>query len=121
MTETLTAARSAAAIMAMNNIYYRFTHLVGDEEYRTLPARLRMNAIAKPAGEKTDFELYSLAVSAINGCGMCMASHEQVLRKSGIAREAIQSVARIASVVHAVAGVLEHAQAVTQARTAETA
>lgn len=105
----LTAARSAAAIMAMNNVYYRFTHLVGDEEYRSLPARLRMNVLAKPPGEKTDFELYSLAVSAINGCGMCMAAHEKVLRRAGLSREAVQSAARIASVIHAVAVVLETA------------
>jgi alkyl hydroperoxide reductase subunit D len=107
--EVLAAARSAAAIMAMNNIYYRFTHLVGDPEYRTLPARLRMNALANPPGDKADFELYSLAVSAINGCGMCMAAHEKVLRKAGLSREAVQSAARIASVIHAVAVVLESA------------
>ncbi|CAN5182006.1 alkyl hydroperoxide reductase [soil metagenome] len=106
--EALTAARSAAAIMGMNNVYYRFSHLVGDEEYRTLPARLRMNVIAQPPGDKLDFELCSLAVSAINGCGMCMEAHEKVLRKAGLSREAIQSAARIASVVHAVAVVLEN-------------
>ncbi|MGH8495689.1 MAG: carboxymuconolactone decarboxylase family protein [Gammaproteobacteria bacterium] len=119
--KTLIAARSAAAIMGMNNVYYRFTHLVGDEEYRNLPARLRMNVIANPAGEKTDFELYSLAVSAINGCGTCMASHERVLRQAGLSREAIQSAARIAAVIHAVAVVLEHAEAAAGARRAAAA
>ncbi|HUO81278.1 MAG TPA: carboxymuconolactone decarboxylase family protein [Gammaproteobacteria bacterium] len=116
--ETLTAARSAAAIMAMNNVYYRFTHLVGDEEYRNLPARLRMNVLARPPGDKTDFELYSLAVSAINGCGMCMAAHQKVLRKAGLSREAVQSAARIAAVIHAVAAVLETAPEMSLTRSA---
>ncbi len=101
------AARAAAAIMGMNNIYYRFLHLVEDAEYKTLPARLRMNVLANPGIDKQDFELLSLAVSAINGCGTCVSSHERVLRQHGMSREAVQSAVRIASVIHAVAGVLE--------------
>ena len=104
----LNAARAAAAIMGMNNIYYRFLHLVEDAEYKTLPARLRMNVLANPGIDRQDFELLSLAVSAINGCGTCVASHERVLRQHDVPREAVQSAVRIASVVHAVAGVLEH-------------
>jgi lipoyl-dependent peroxiredoxin subunit D len=103
----LNAARAAAAIMGMNNIYYRFLHLVEDEEYKQLPARLRMNVLANPGIDKLDFELLSLAVSAINGCGTCVASHERQLRQHGVAREAVQSAVRIAATVHAVAGVLE--------------
>src|SRR5882757_9702873 len=61
-----TAARSAAAIMAMNNIYYRFIHLSKHSDFQTMPARLRMNVIANPGVEKLDFELWSLAVSAVN-------------------------------------------------------
>ena len=102
------AARAAAAIMGMNNIYYRFLHLVEDGEYQTMPARLRMNMIGNPGIDKLDFELLSLAVSAINGCGMCVTSHERKLREGGVSRETIQSAVRIASVIHAVAGVLEY-------------
>jgi alkyl hydroperoxide reductase subunit D len=104
--EALNAAKTAAAIMAMNNIYYRFVHLVGGD-YKTMPARLRMNALAKPGVEKVDFELWSLAVSAINGCGMCMESHENVLRQAGVSADAIQAAIRIAAIVHAVAVTLE--------------
>jgi alkyl hydroperoxide reductase subunit D len=103
----LTAAKSAAAIMAMNNIYYRFTHLASDPDYATMPARLRMNVIANPGVEKADFELWSLAVSAINGCGKCIDAHDQVLRQAGIMREAVQQAVRIASVIHAVAATLD--------------
>jgi lipoyl-dependent peroxiredoxin subunit D len=105
--EALTAAKSAAAIMAMNNIYYRFVHLSSAEDYKTLPAKLRMNVIAKPGVEKADFELWSLAVSAVNGCGMCIDAHERELRKAGLSAEAIQAAVRIAAVVHAVAVTLE--------------
>ena len=109
--QELNGARAAAAIMAMNNIYYRFTHLVGNEEFMTMRAGLRMNVMANPGCSKIDFELASLAVSAIHGCGMCMASHEQTLRKHGVSAQAIQSAARIAAVIHAVAVTLEQAAA----------
>ncbi len=105
----LNAARAAAAIMGMNNIYYRFLHLVEDPEYAQLPARLRMNVIGNPGIDKVDFELLSLAVSAINGCGTCVASHERQLRKHELTRETVQSAVRIAATVHAVARVLESA------------
>jgi len=105
--EALTAAKAAAAIMAMNNIYYRFTHLASAPDYKTMPAKLRMNVIAKPGVEKTDFELWSLAVSAINGCGMCIDAHEKVVREGGLGAEAVQAAVRIAAVVHAVAATLD--------------
>jgi alkyl hydroperoxide reductase subunit D len=109
------AARAAAAIMGMNNVYYRFVHLVGNDEYGKLPARLRMNVIGNPGVDKTDFELYSLAVSAINGCGACVASHEKVVRKGGITAEGVQSAVRIAAVIHGVAVALESKVGATEA------
>ena len=109
--QELDGARTAAAIMAMNNVYYRFTHLVGDSEYQTMRAGLRMNAMSNPGCDKVDFELCSLAVSAINGCGMCMESHEKTLRKHDVSAQAIQSAVRIAAVVNGVAVTLEQASA----------
>jgi alkyl hydroperoxide reductase subunit D len=105
------AARAAAAIMGMNNVYYRFLHLVEDEEYAKLPARLRMNVIGSPGIAKADFELISLAVSAVNGCGKCVTAHERILRQHEVSREAVQSAVRIASVMHAVAGVIDYENA----------
>jgi alkyl hydroperoxide reductase subunit D len=105
----LGGVRTAAALMAMTNIYYRFTHLVSDPEYGTLRAGLRMNAMGSPGVDKATFELCALAVSAINGCAACVDSHEKVLRQHGLAAPAIQSAARIAAVVHAVAVTLEQA------------
>ncbi len=101
--QDMEAAKSAAAIMGMNNIYYRFLHLSSNDKYKTMPAQLRMTAIGSHGVDKVDFELYSLAVSAINGCGMCVDSHEKQLQKAGVNETAIQSAIRIASVVHAIA------------------
>ena len=112
--EAFQAAKGAAAIMGMNNIYYRFTHLVSESEYATMPARLRMNIIGKPGIDKADFELFSLAVSAINGCGMCIDSHEKVLKTAGIKKETVQNAVRIASVIHAVAVVLDAEDALAE-------
>jgi alkyl hydroperoxide reductase subunit D len=111
--EALTAARAAAAVMAMNNVYYRFTHLVGGD-YSAMPARLRMNVMAKPGVDKATFELWSLAVSAVNGCGMCMESHERAVRQHGLGAEQVQTAARIAAVVHAAATVLDGEAAAAQ-------
>lgn len=105
----VSAAHAAAAVMAMNNVYYRFLHLVEDAEYAKLPARLRMNILGSPGIGNADFELLALAVSAINGCGTCVASHERQLRQHALEREAVQSAVRIAATVHAVARVLENA------------
>ena len=108
--EALTATKAAAAIMGMNNIYYRFIHLAQNKEYQTLPAKLRMNVIGNPGVDKTDFELWSLAVSAINGCGMCIDSHEAALKQHGMSTEQIQTAVRIASVINAVAAVIDGEQ-----------
>ncbi|WP_329518505.1 carboxymuconolactone decarboxylase family protein [Spirillospora sp. NBC_01491] len=105
--EAFEAAKAAASIMAMNNVYYRATHLIGDETYSTLPAKLRMSIIGRPGVEKVDFELWCLAVSAVNGCGRCLESHEKVVRDAGLSRELVQEAIRVAAVVNATAATLE--------------
>jgi alkyl hydroperoxide reductase subunit D len=100
--EVAEAAKAAATIMAMNNVYYRSIHLAEDAELSRLPARLRMNVIGKPGIPKADFELMSLAVSAINGCGMCIVAHVAEIRKAGVSNEGIQSAIRIGAVLNAV-------------------
>lgn len=100
------AARAANAVMAMNNMYYRAMHLINDKELTALPAKLRMNIISNPGIDKLDFELYAVAVSAINGCGMCLEAHTKQLLKHGLSPIAIQSAIRIAAVIYAVAAVL---------------
>jgi alkyl hydroperoxide reductase subunit D len=105
--EAIEAAKAAASIMAMNNVYYRAKHLIGDAAYQTLPARLRMSVIGNPGIDKVDFELWCLAVSAITGCGVCLESHEKALISAGLGREAVHDALRIAAVVHAAAVTLD--------------
>ncbi|MDJ1157376.1 carboxymuconolactone decarboxylase family protein [Chelatococcus sp. SYSU_G07232] len=111
----LDAARAAASIMAMNNVYYRFVHLASNKEYGTLPAKLRMNVIANPGVEKVDFELWSLAVSAINGCGMCIDAHEKVLKEAGVPASTVQTAVRFAAIIQSAAVALEAAGATARA------
>jgi alkyl hydroperoxide reductase subunit D len=105
--EAFNGAKGAAAVMGMNNIYYRFLHLTSNEKYRTIPARLRMNVIRMHGTDPIDFELWCTAVSAINGCAACVDAHERVIREKGLTEEAILAAIRIASVVHGVAAVLD--------------
>jgi alkyl hydroperoxide reductase subunit D len=100
-------ALAAAALMAMNNVYYRFRHMIGKPSYSEKPARLRMNRLSKPATNKADFELFSLAVSAINGCEMCVRSHEEVILHGGLSEEHVHDAVRIAAVMHAAAIAVE--------------
>lgn len=100
-------AKAAASLMAMNNVYYRFRHMAGKESYSTKPARLRMNWIAKPLGNKVDFELFCLAVSAINGCEMCIRSHEEVVVKGGLSEDQVHDAVRVAATIQATAVSLE--------------
>jgi alkyl hydroperoxide reductase subunit D len=105
--DALNAAKSAASIMAMNNVYYRFAHLATSKDYLSMPAKLRMNVIGNPGVDKGDFELWSLAVSVINGCGMCIDAHEKQLLDHGMSRNEIQAAARIGAVVQAVSATLD--------------
>ncbi|HWG99047.1 MAG TPA: carboxymuconolactone decarboxylase family protein [Pilimelia sp.] len=109
--DTVAAAKGAAAVMAMNNVYYRGKHLLEDEAYASLPARLRMQLIATATRDgavaKADFELWCLAVSAVTGCGACLRAHERELRAAGATREQVHEALRIAAVVHAAAVALD--------------
>lgn len=105
--EVIDDALAAAALMAMNNVYYRFRHLVGKPSYSQMPARLRMQRIAKPATNKADFELFCLAVSAINACEACIRAHEEIVLQSGVTEEQVHDAVRIAATLAAAAVALE--------------
>ena len=98
---------AASALMAMNNVFYRFRHLVGKEDYGQLPARLRMNRLAKPATTRVDLELFSLAASAIHGCEVCVKAHERTVLDGGLTEQNVHDAVRIAAVVHGVAVTLD--------------
>jgi alkyl hydroperoxide reductase subunit D len=100
-------ARAAAALMAMNNVYYRFRHMVGKESYSAKPARLRMNRIVQPKTGKATFELMCLAVSAINGCESCVRSHEHAVVEGGLTEDHVHDAVRIAATIRAAAVALQ--------------
>jgi alkyl hydroperoxide reductase subunit D len=115
--EAYTAARSAAAVMAMNNVFFRTRHLLSDPEYGTLRTGLRTNVLGDHGVARIDVELWSLAVSAVNACGLCLDAHEAALRRAGVPRETVQEAFRIAAVVQAVGTTLD-AEAVMAATAA---
>ncbi len=100
-------AKAAAALMAMNNVFYRFRHMIGKPSYSSMPARLRMQRLGQPQTSKLDFELMCIAVSAIHGCEMCVRSHEHSLIEMGASEAQIFDAVRIGSVVYAAAIALE--------------
>jgi alkyl hydroperoxide reductase subunit D len=104
--EEIRAVKISATLMAMNNIYYRFLHLSEDKEYSQMQAGLRMRGIIDHGIEKVDFEIFSLAVSIINGCGMCIDAHANQLLKHQLTKSQVQMVAKIASVINSAAQVL---------------
>ena len=104
--ELLEDIYGAYAIMSMNAIYYRFTHLSSETDYFTMPANLRMQYLSKFKIDKSDFEMLCLAVAIIIGCGKCINAHENILRENNISKLHIQTVARIASIVNSIANVI---------------
>ena len=111
--EAYHAALAAASIMGMNNVFYRGRGFL-QGQYDDLRPGLRMNIIANPGVHKANFELWSFAVSSINGCPDCLSAHEHTLREAGVSRGTIFEALKVAAIV---AGV---AQAITAAQTLAT-
>jgi alkyl hydroperoxide reductase subunit D len=99
-------ALAAAALMGMNNVFYRFRHRIGREAYEQRPARLRMQRLAKPATSRAEFELMCLTVSAVNDCEACVRSHERAVIEGGLTEDHVHDAVRIAAVIHGLAAAL---------------
>jgi len=103
----LNGVKSAAAIMSMNNVWYKFTDLVKDEEVKKQPAKLRMNVMMNHGGvSQALFEGWSLAASVVNACGVCVNAHAAQMRKQELSAQNIVDIGRIAAVVKAVSDTL---------------
>ncbi|MDT5220897.1 MAG: lipoyl-dependent peroxiredoxin subunit [Mycobacterium sp.] len=100
--EAYNAALGAASIMGMNNVFYRGRGFL-EGRYDDLRPGLRMNIVGNPGVDKATFELWSFAVSSINGCSHCMVAHEHTLRESGIDREVVLEALKVAAIVSGVA------------------
>lgn len=94
---------AAAAVMGMNNAFYRFRHLVEKESYSSKSPRLRMNRIAQVRGAKVDFELFSLAASSLGACAACVQAHERAVIDAGLSEDHVLDAVRIAAVLRGVA------------------
>jgi lipoyl-dependent peroxiredoxin subunit D len=112
--EAYQAALGAAAVMGMNNVFYRGRGFL-DGRYDDLRPGLRMNIIGNPGVDKSNFELWSFAVSSINGCSHCVAAHEHTLREAGVSREAILEALKAAAIVSGVAQAVSTAQTLAPA------
>lgn len=99
--EDIAEAAACASLLSSNNIFYRFRHFTQKEKYGQIPARIRMQIMMKPVTGKEFFELLSLAISAVNGCEMCVNAHEDSLIKLGTTEERIFDAVRISSLVTA--------------------
>lgn len=99
-------AAGCASLLAANNVFYRFRHFTQKEKYTQIPARIRMQLMMKPVTGKEFFELMSLAISAVNGCEMCVNAHEDSLIKLQTTEERIFDAVRIASLVTATGKIL---------------
>lgn len=104
--EEVAEAAACASLLSSNNIFYRFRHFTQKDKYAQIPARIRMQIMMKPVTGKEFFELMSLAVSAVNGCEMCVNAHEDSLIKMGTKEERIFDAVRIASLVTATGKVI---------------
>jgi len=97
--EDIAEAAGCASLLALNNVFYRFRHFTGKEKYTQIPARVRMQLMSSPVTGKEFFELMSLAVSAVNGCEMCVNAHEKSILGLGATEERVFDAVRIASIV----------------------
>jgi alkyl hydroperoxide reductase subunit D len=97
--EEIAEAVGCASLLALNNVFYRFRHFTGKEKYTQIPARVRMQLMSSPVTGKEFFELMSIAVSAVNGCEMCVNAHENSILALGATEERIFDAVRIASIV----------------------
>lgn len=97
--EEIGDAVACASLLAANNVFYRFRHFIDKESYNKMSPKIKMNIMAKPKLEKEFFELISLAVSAANGCEMCVKSHERSLLKMDSSEERIFDAIRLTSVI----------------------
>ncbi|MES3037514.1 MAG: carboxymuconolactone decarboxylase family protein [Bdellovibrionota bacterium] len=88
-----------AGIMGMNNVYYKFRGYLPEEVKENYSrAGLRMQSLMKPVTGKANFEMMAMSVSIINGCPVCISTHEKSLTELGVTADKIHELARMAAV-----------------------
>ncbi|RAV97763.1 carboxymuconolactone decarboxylase family protein [Pseudochryseolinea flava] len=104
--EEIAEGIACASLLSANNVFYRFRHFMNKDKYNEIPARIKMNIMARPVTGKEFFELMSLAVSAVNGCEMCVTSHEKSLLELGAKEERVFEAVRLAAVITSLSKVI---------------
>ncbi len=95
----ITEIYACVSLMNVNNIFYRFRHFTNKEYYNSTPAGIKMSIMMNPVMGKEFFELVSLAVSAVNGCELCVTSHEQSVLQHGATEARVYDAIRLSAVV----------------------
>jgi alkyl hydroperoxide reductase subunit D len=97
--EEIAEAISITSLMNVNNVFYRFRHYMDHEYYNQTPAGIKMSIMLNPVSGKEFFELLSLVISALNGCEMCVRSHEDSVKQHGASRDRIFDAVRLGAVI----------------------
>jgi alkyl hydroperoxide reductase subunit D len=97
---------ACTSLMNANNIFYRFRHFVKKDYYTNTPAGIKMSIMMNPVLGKEFFELVSLVISAINGCEMCITSHEQSILQHGGSESRIYEGVKLGAVLKSLITVL---------------
>lgn len=97
--EEIAEVYACVSLMNVNNVFYRFRHFTGKEYYNNTPAGIKMSIMMNPVLGKEYFELLSLAISAVNGCEMCVKAHEQSVLQHGATEARIYDAVRLTAVV----------------------
>jgi alkyl hydroperoxide reductase subunit D len=104
--EEIAEIHACASLLTVNNVFYRFRHFIKKESYQTMPAGIKMTIMMNPVLGKEFFELVSLAVSAVNGCEMCVTSHEASVLKQGADEQRVFDAIRLAAVVRGISTII---------------
>ena len=97
---------SLVSLMNINNVFYRFRHYTKKEYYTNTPAGIKMSIMMNPVLGKEFFELLSLAISAVNGCEMCVNAHEQSVKQHGATEARIYDAIRLSAVINGFANLV---------------
>lgn len=97
---------ACASLLSVNNVFYRFRHFIKKDSYQTMPAGIKMTIMMNPVLGKEFFELVSLAVSAVNGCEMCVTAHEASVLKLGTSEQRVFDAIRLAAVMRGISAII---------------
>lgn len=97
---------AATSLMNVNNVFYRFRHFLNKDGYNNMPAGIKMSIMMNPVLGKEFFELLSLVVSSINGCEMCVASHEQSVLQHGSSESRVFEAVKTGAIIKGLITVL---------------